>query len=644
MEQVSSTIEQVTVYHHGARIRRRVHLSWTDRPPYSIEVVDLPLALEDATVRARVERVDGDAIIDATNLRIGLYVPPAPEVGEVPDRESLRRVMVAIEHNEEAQSQLRHELEQLREIEVPERPEGEEGKPAPQSPMSSRLALEQILDGATVDRQRELRTLEQKRRDLDREAADLQRKISLASTAREFKPHELRKSLTIDLHRRNGDSKGASIVIEYLVAGAKWVPAYQCRMDREGRRADIVMRAHVVQRTGEDWRAVRLTLSTASAIAWTELPELNAIKIGKVQATPARRGVRPPPVGATSLFQDFDRERVLVNALTPATVSFEAPDGSVGSRPSLGGASSSQGRASPKKRARPRVEVDMMEMERGPSRDSPFAEISDDDIDTLFEEDESEGVDDALEISAPEAEPAAAYAPAPAPAAMPYGPPPAPKPQASMAKMSMAGLDRGGLGSADGFASDLAAVDGFESTRYAMLRLASPLDSNLRTKLSRTDAADVYASTLARRGRVVKFADAMALINQVRDEATRLKQLSLPTGGFDVRAASGHFDYAYETDASVDVPSDGSFHSIPVGVRSAEADEVRRRAARGLLGVSASEHHEPLRAPLLPGPVEVYVAGDYVLTTSLPMVGANGDFKLGLGVEQSIMRPQYFVQ
>ena len=41
-------------------------------------------------------------------------------------------------------------------------------------------------------------------------------------------------------------------------------------------------------------------------------------------------------------------------------------------------------------------------------------------------------------------------------------------------------------------------------------------------------------------------------------------------------------------------------------------------------------------APLLPGPAEVYVGGEYVLSTNLPAVAPRGNFKLGLGVEQAI--------
>jgi hypothetical protein len=49
-----------------------------------------------------------------------------------------------------------------------------------------------------------------------------------------------------------------------------------------------------------------------------------------------------------------------------------------------------------------------------------------------------------------------------------------------------------------------------------------------------------------------------------------------------------------------------------------------------------AEVKNPTEAPLLPGPAEIYVGGDYVLGTTLPVVAPLGKLKLGLGVEQAI--------
>ena len=594
MEQVGSKIERVVVYHEGARVRRTVELSWTNKAPFAIEIIDLPLSLDDATVRVRVERVtaaDGDntpAVIDASHVRVGLYVPPAPEVGQVPDRRMLLKALLAIEQNEDAQDQIKTEIALLQSIPVPARPEGEAGKPSPASPMSSRLALEQILDASTASRTKELRALEDQRRDLEREADTLKRTLEAASTAREFKPHELRKAVVVELLARKGNATGVTLSLEYHVGGARWAPAYQCRMDREGRRAEIVMRAHICQLTGEDWSGVALTLSTASPMSWTELPEPTAIKIGKAQVAPPRPAPRPPPVGAMSLFQDFDRERSTVASLMPNFPAFGAQPFEITSPPSLhkhvearAKRESWQGASAISLDAAPKAEPVYA--------DSPFAEITDDDIDNLFNDGEAPAAEGEMQS---EMRDAPSQSPAPPPA--PYASAAAPVVDAMMGPKKRA-KGRDGASADD------------ESTLsirlYAQLKLAAATSIEGRTRLTAIGMRESYAESLDRRGRVVRFEDAARKIAAVKAGEARVLEMSLPSGACDVRASAAHFDYAYTTDVKVDVPSDGMFHSIPVGVRQAEADMRYVVVPREDTSVFRQANiTNPLNSPLLQGP------------------------------------------
>ena len=84
--------------------------------------------------------------------------------------------------------------------------------------------------------------------------------------------------------------------------------------------------------------------------------------------------------------------------------------------------------------------------------------------------------------------------------------------------------------------------------------------------------------------------------------------------------------------------SDGQFHTVPLAVR--EGDCAQRYV------VVPRESHDvfryvewanPLDGPLLRGPVDVLVAGDYLLTTALGPVPTRGTARLGLGVEQAIV-------
>jgi hypothetical protein len=97
------------------------------------------------------------------------------------------------------------------------------------------------------------------------------------------------------------------------------------------------------------------------------------------------------------------------------------------------------------------------------------------------------------------------------------------------------------------------------------------------------------------------------------------------------------YDYAYPTDAPVTIPSDGKFHTIPLTTREGEVSQryiVVPRESQDVFRFV--EWTNPLDAPLLDGPADVHVAGDYLVTTQLRFVAPRGGAKLGLGVEQGI--------
>jgi uncharacterized protein (TIGR02231 family) len=170
---------------------------------------------------------------------------------------------------------------------------------------------------------------------------------------------------------------------------------------------------------------------------------------------------------------------------------------------------------------------------------------------------------------------------------------------------------------------------------HASLRLTAASEGE-RGRLKPVDRRQAFLESLARLGLVADF-DVLAVVESAEAQGQQLASLPAPAGSSDVRAEAGFYDYVYRTDASVDVPSDGTFHSVPVNTRTATGEVLYVVVPREDPQVYRQALvRNPLSAPLLPGPVEVYVAGEYVLTTTLPSVAPGGDFKLSLGVEQGI--------
>ena len=85
--QLASKIEKVKVYSEGSTVKRLASLSaiaWQNENTENVEVeiVGLPLALDDASVRVRVDNGETgtDENVIVTDVRVGLSVPSPVEV------------------------------------------------------------------------------------------------------------------------------------------------------------------------------------------------------------------------------------------------------------------------------------------------------------------------------------------------------------------------------------------------------------------------------------------------------------------------------------------------------------------------------------------------------------------------------------
>ena len=607
MKPIDTRVDTVTLYHRGATVRRTATLDFSNGAPAELLVADLPLSLLDHTVRARVESSSGAVVL--SNVRIGLYAPPRGTPETPPDVVALKTLRGTLEVTRDRIAQLQHELGQLGSVSVNPRPSPEEGKAPNPSPMFARASLEAMIEDASLKRVEQLRALEADLKKRVEEEATILRRITLASTASNVRPDELKKSVTLQV-LPGSTAKQGTLVLEYFVLGARWAPAYQCRMTRDCRSADLQLRAMVIQRSGEDWRGVKLKLSTAAPMSWTELPELSSIRIGRAQPPPpGKRGFRPPPQGASSLFSDYDRGLMQARANQPVIPTWQPPALVLAPTPTPDTFGSAG--------APPQAEMDdeVMAMEEAVEREAPMRK---------------EMKKMASRRDGPMPPPAPAAMAAPVMSAM--------RPAAGRAMASPKSAQMESRLSVDADLSDVLggeAPSELQVVLYASLRLGPASDGN-RGQLTSVDRRRAFLDSLVALHLSAPF-DVLSVVEAAERQGQQLFQLPAPSGTSDVRAEAGWFDYVYPTDAAVDVPSDGTWHSVPVNTRTATGDVryvVVPREDPQVYRLALVKN--PLPSPLLPGPVEVYVAGEYVLTTVLPSVPPGGDFKLSLGVEQAV--------
>jgi uncharacterized protein (TIGR02231 family) len=116
-----------------------------------------------------------------------------------------------------------------------------------------------------------------------------------------------------------------------------------------------------------------------------------------------------------------------------------------------------------------------------------------------------------------------------------------------------------------------------------------------------------------------------------------LLETEQPPEGHRWATGDAGFDYAYVAEAPIDLPSKGAFVSLPIELREAEATPRYITVPRETQDVfRIVSLRNPLDAPLLPGPADVYVGGKFALTSNLELTPIGGRIELGLGVEQSI--------
>lgn len=418
------------------------------------------------------------------------------------------------------------------------------------------------------------------------------------------------------------------LTLTYAVLAARFWPLYTLRLSEGGRRADLLMEALVAQRTLEDWSSVRLSLSTADLLFDARLPELPALRYGRAQP-PARKSFRPPPSGLERMFQGHD------DAFGK------------GAGPGTAGA----GAAAPEPPPLPQVLPNADELE-----DTPTG---------IFDLKDAGRQGEAREEQKPSARPAPKGAPrrpappqAPPPLQAPPragGPPPgmAPAPAAPPLSSSMAmpeelmpqaprrsagllGAVFGGGGGGRGMdTGEFAKLDMDRDEGGAPQRDEPPLPIEPADAWLDFDSLRLPPLGDPRRGRLVREPDLGGIKAQQAQAA--LESFTPAPNVRDPRATRGRFDHRYEADGLAQVSSDGLAHRVTLGQRGAAPTLRYRTVPREAPEVYREVDLEnPFDAPLLSGPVDVYVDGSLLTTAEIQHIDRGGSLTVGMGVEERV--------
>ncbi|HET9953210.1 MAG TPA: DUF4139 domain-containing protein [Polyangiaceae bacterium] len=607
-----SRIDAVTVYRQGARVTRSLLVERTEQGyPEQVIFDALPMCLEDGSLTVRVTPLGASPaeLPVASALKVALAVPAANPELRPAESAALRAARLQLKKQTELYDQCQREVTALAALQMLDRGRTKQGPPPP-SPVAQRLGLLAFRTARAEELARSTREAAAQLQLAKKQLARLEDEEARRTSARNLRPDELAKRVIVELTQHHAATPRVRVSIEYHVRGARWAPAYTLSLDAQG-RAELGLRALLRQRTGEDWKGVALQLSTADATRQTALPELPQLLIGRAQR-PARRGFRPLPDGLESLFEDYDRARA---AAFPAAAT-EFPNSRQGLAVAAAGGAHAAAAHAPPPPARPPAAPPapvaapapapapeafrMLAAQRELAEPQPVRRRR-----TMSAEPPR------LSSMAGESAPPASLGAAPfgAPGALPDAQAGAdllqPEPELSL---SDAQLD------------------------YGSLRMPGPLTPQ-RGRLGRASRLELYAEYTH-----VDVVVARVQFEQVALSVKRARELesSAPPSGY-VYPNDDVFPALYAAEQPVDVTSDDEFHTVEVcrcAMQAAlEYVAVPREAPhvfRQVTGVN------PLPGPLLEGPIDVYMDGQYAMSSRLRTTPPGGKIQLGLGVEQRI--------
>ncbi|HEY4117740.1 MAG TPA: DUF4139 domain-containing protein [Byssovorax sp.] len=571
---VESRIEEVCVYASGARVRRIAMVLGPLQARGVVRFAGLPLALIDDSVRAEIA---GPAV--ATQVRVSLDVPDGEPAVEQPAELVAARKRAAVAASEVAR--LDGALAALAQASVL----ADDPSDDPPASFARVIAARRALVGVRAERELALRRAWIDARRAHEEATRALQvqaeRYARASSARSARVHELRKVVDLDVAAAD-PSATIEVRLEYRVLAARWAPSYVARLD--GGDAVLEVRAVVAQRSGEDWRGARMRLSTAEPEQFAPLPELTPQKIGRRQDAPGKTGFRAPPSGADALFLDHDRVAVRANA---------APD----SPPSP------------------------------PPRDEPEPEPEE--LQRQVWDEQSSRAKEAFHTPPYGAMPMPMMQSAPAPGAAPA------KKRESMRLATRSGGGGGAaantmFGLEDGSAT--AVGGGAYKQKPEPAPPPAPVPRLDYGSLRMAGAGDAGRGTLVPAGRSPLDAPVMSA---VRDAVHALAHLELPRGC--VGSWAHTYDHAFDTDGVVDVDSDGAWHALAVTARPAKVTLRHVAVPREQPDVfRVATIANPHVAPLLPGPIDIYDRGTFLVTSEVDFTSPGAALDVGLGVDAAV--------
>ncbi|MBK9990981.1 MAG: mucoidy inhibitor MuiA family protein [Verrucomicrobia bacterium] len=300
---VSSQINSATVYRDRAVVTRSAHVELTAGET-QLTFDKLPATLVDQSLQVSGRGTASATILDVSARTTFVEATPDARVKALEDE------IKAIAKKERTLKDRAAVLEQQRAL-VARIETSATTPPSKESTTTTRPTFDEWQKLITfADDNRSKLTAEQQSLDTQHEELDA-RKSALEEQLNQLRGQAGgdRSFKTVVVRVSAAKAGSLDLSLAYTVPGASWTPSYDARLRAEERAVELTYFGIVRQATGEDWKAIALTLSTASPSLGGGAPELNPWIVDVVQpitvdlsAATAYKVKRAKPPGEVQAF------------------------------------------------------------------------------------------------------------------------------------------------------------------------------------------------------------------------------------------------------------------------------------------------------------------------------------------------------
>ncbi|MBL7994112.1 mucoidy inhibitor MuiA family protein [bacterium] len=259
-------IKAVTVYRDRAEIKRsgEIYLNPGD---YEFVVKDLPVSLNDQSIRVSGS---GTASAKITDIKIETeYIDTLP-ANRLKDLQEQLKLLVAEERVYSDRQALLAKEKDFLDLIKNNATNQSITKDSPRPTLDEWTRLFVFYDGNFEKINEEIRGLEKKKSDLSSRKTSLQNQINQLSGYGKLSKKKALLNVSV------AKAGNMNFDLTYVIGGAKWYPVYDVRVSPEDKTVELVYYAMISQRTGEDWKNVALSISTARPNISGSMPALSA--------------------------------------------------------------------------------------------------------------------------------------------------------------------------------------------------------------------------------------------------------------------------------------------------------------------------------------------------------------------------------